>query len=488
MSTEDMVAPANLTSLCCRALAALLGQQSVALPGSAEYTEFLGSYFSAQQEAMQPACIALPRTTQDVSKTINCLTSQEFGRPLFAIRAGGHANWAGASNIAGGFVVDLRAINSVQISEDKSKVFVGAGAHWEDVYAKLDPLGLSVNGGRAAEVGVGGLTLGGGLSYFSPRYGWTCDTVVNFEIVLADASIVHANAESNPGLFYALKGGNNNFGVVTRIDLTTFEQGLLWSGSVFNPVSVVDDVISEFVKIGSPEAYDEDATFYTSFGFSQARGIPIIASNLEYAKPIAPPSIYQDFLALPNLMNTSELMNMTTLAKATRALQPAHPRILSRVSTFALTTEVLKATYAQWSATIPSISQVSNLVWAIVLEPLPPGIYARHANGNALGLADRTGSFVVVLLSAAWTDPSDDELVVDAANKLMAAINEQAKDLGDLDPFVYLNYAGQDQNPIGSYGATSVAQLQAIRNRVDTGGIFTNQVPGGFKIPPEATV
>ncbi|KAH8201204.1 hypothetical protein TruAng_004594 [Truncatella angustata] len=459
----------------------------------------------------------MPITIENVSKAIKSLTTQGNEQPKFAIRGGGHANWAGASNIDGGIVIDLRALKSVQLNPSKSTVSVGTGASWDDVYATLDPLGLSVNGGRAADVGelitlipsaqaliprswdqwlnilialigVGGLTLGGGISYFSPRYGWTCDTVTNFEIVLADASIVQANTKSNPDLFHALKGGNNNFGVVTRIDVTTFKQGLLWAGTVYNSLDVVDDVISEFVRIGSPDAYDQDASFITTFGFSQAQGRAVISNQLEYAKPVEPPSIYKGFLALPNLLSTSQLVNTTTLAKATRALQPEHPRTLSRVSTFVLTPEVLKSTYVQWNASLSSISQVANIIWGIALEPLPPGIYARHAKDNALGLENRKGSFVVALLTASWTDPSNDALVVEAANNLLKAINTEAKKLGDLDPFVYLNYAGKDQDPIRSYGAASVAQLQTVRKRVDPKGVFTSQVPGGFKIPPKANV
>ncbi len=123
------------------------------MAGSTAYEASVASYFSQQQQAVQPACVVSPQTTQDVSTAIRILTSHTDGQCKFSIRSGGHASWAGASNIAGGVVIDIRALNSVDVHSDTSTVSVGAGAAWDDVYAKLDPVGLSVNGGRAAEVG-----------------------------------------------------------------------------------------------------------------------------------------------------------------------------------------------------------------------------------------------------------------------------------------------------------------------------------------------
>lgn len=144
---------------------------------------------------------------------------------------------------------------------------------------------------------------------------------------------------------------------------------------------------------------------------------------------------------------------------------------------------MLKAAYSQWQASLPRVRGISNLVWALALEPLPPKIYARHAEENALGLADRSGSLVVALLTVSWTEASDDAVLNDAAEKLMDAIENEARQLDGLDPFVYLNYADKNQDPIGSYGAASVRRLQAVQARVDPKGVFTNQVPGGYKIP-----
>ncbi|KAI0404432.1 hypothetical protein F4802DRAFT_598130 [Xylaria palmicola] len=462
--SENMVVPETTITIICAALSTGLGGGKVSLAGSATYNASVASYFSQQQQAVQPACVVSPQSAEDVSATIRILTSRPDGQCKFAIRSGGHASWVSASSIDGGVVIDIRALNSVDVHSDTLTVSVGAGAAWDDVYAKLGPLGLSVNGGRAAEVGVGGLTLGGGISYFSPRYGWTCDTVNRFQIVLADASIVEVDAESDPGLFQALKGGNNNFGVVTRIDFKTFEQGLIWAGTVYNDLFLADQVIAELVRMASAEEYDEYASIIVTFAYAQAQG-------------------QAGFLEIPNLMNSSEVINMTSLSKTTLGYSPQHPRSINRVSTLVLTEPALKAAHAAWNASLDSIKGVSNLVWALTLEPLPPQIYARHATGNALGLTGRGNkSLIVTLLTITWTEASDDALVDEATHNLMAAIEDAARQTGDLDPYIYLNYADKDQDPIASYGAASVSWLQEVRDRVDPRGVFTYQVPGGYKI------
>ena len=91
-------------------------------------------------------------------------------------------SWAGAANIQSGVTIDLSAINAVSVSADKTTTSIGAGARWEDVYLKLDAMNLAIPGGRVYDVGVGGLTLGGGNSYFAPRYGFVCDNVNNYEV------------------------------------------------------------------------------------------------------------------------------------------------------------------------------------------------------------------------------------------------------------------------------------------------------------------
>lgn len=165
-----------------------------------------------------------------------------------AIRSGGHHHAAGSNNIHHGVTIDLVKLNGVSYSQDSKTTTVGSGAQWGAVYRYLDPLGLAVAGGRDATVGVGGLIVGGGNSFYSARRGMVCDGVVRFEVVLANGEIITADKDNNSDLWVALKGGNNNFGIVTSFDLDTFENGLLWGGTVYYGLDKRQPLVDAFVN------------------------------------------------------------------------------------------------------------------------------------------------------------------------------------------------------------------------------------------------
>ena len=127
-------------------------------PGSASYVQGESSYWSNLQAETLPACRVEPATAKDVSAS---LLVTKFFRCPFAVKSGGHAAFKGASNIDGGLTIDLTNLNFIQVSNDNTLTQVGAGNRWIDVYTHLDPLQLSVVGGRVSDIGVGGLTLGG---------------------------------------------------------------------------------------------------------------------------------------------------------------------------------------------------------------------------------------------------------------------------------------------------------------------------------------
>ena len=116
------------------------------------------NYWSNQQAETIPACRVKPRSSKEVAVTLLIV---QFLHCQFAVKSGGHAMFKGASNIDSGITIDLKNLKQVAVSADRSFTKVGAGNHWADVYSRLDPLGLSVVGGRVADIGVGGLTLGG---------------------------------------------------------------------------------------------------------------------------------------------------------------------------------------------------------------------------------------------------------------------------------------------------------------------------------------
>lgn len=385
----------------------------------------MASYYSAQQQTIRPSCILFPQTTRDVSEAVKILGKHAVeGSHGFAIKSGGHTSWAGSSNIAGGVTLDLRRLNSIDVSVDGKTVQVGAGATWDAVYRKLDPLGRSVAGGRVAGVGVGGLTLGGGISHLSPQRGWTCDTVRNFEVVLSDGAVVNANHDENEDLFFALRGGGNSFGVVTRIDLETFEQGLLWSASLVCETSVLDANIKEFVCLSAADNYDGHASFLLSFAYVGSMGLSIVVNTLAHTEGVENPPIYQNLMKLPALQVNTGLKNMTTMSVEGEAMVPKGARSLYRTHTVLSTEAMLHAIHKVWNDAASVVRNVPDISWVLSFDPVPPSFYARHAASNALGLTGRDGAaLLVLLLDARWSEAADDDDVVSTAKSLFENVS-----------------------------------------------------------------
>lgn len=156
-------------------------------------------------------------------------------------------------------------------------------------------------------------------------------------------------------------------------------------------------------------------------------------------------------------------------------------RSLTMVTTLVSTEPAIKAAYERWNASNPKLANVTD-IFTLILEPLPPAIYKRHAKENALGLDDRTDSLVVVEIFASWAHAADDALVNRTCHALLEAINKAARELGAFDPYIFANYAYKDQDVMGSYGAASLRRLKQVRDEVDSKKIFTKLVPGGYKI------
>ncbi|KAI9043863.1 FAD-binding oxidoreductase [Aspergillus affinis] len=137
---------------------------------------------------------------------------------------------AEAANIQDGVTVDLRPLHQATVSDDRLTVRIGSGASWLQVYQILDPLHLTVAGGRDASIGAGGFLTSGGISALSPAVGWGCDEMLEYEIVLANGEITVVTEPYHPDLFVAFKGGSNNFGVVTHFSMRAHPYRQIWGG------------------------------------------------------------------------------------------------------------------------------------------------------------------------------------------------------------------------------------------------------------------
>lgn len=188
----------------------------------------------------RPGLIARCASVADVIAALNF--ARENKLPL-AVRGGGH-NGAGLGTCDGGLVIDLSTMRGVRVDPIRQEVRVEGGAVWGDVDHATHPFGLAVPTGFISTTGVGGLTLGGGVGYLSRKYGLTIDNLLSVDMVLADGSFVTASAKENPDLFWAVRGGGGNFGVVTSFLFRGNPIGeTVYGGPIFWPLEHAEKVM-----------------------------------------------------------------------------------------------------------------------------------------------------------------------------------------------------------------------------------------------------
>ncbi|KAK0110414.1 hypothetical protein ONS96_002027 [Cadophora gregata f. sp. sojae] len=468
------------SGICCGALSIVSPWKTVYSKSTA-YNSSMEGFWSLQTTFDTPTCIFKPTSNTDVSlavKTLSLLKCQ------FSIKGGGHTPWAGAASIKDGVTIDMTGMSAVTVSGDQKVASIGAGARWGKIYSALESQGLMVAGGRDPDVGIGGLVLGGGYSWFTSTMGFVADGVVNIELVLADGSIVNANSTSNSDLFQGLKGGGNNFGVVTRYDLRSFPFGQMWGGiRIFSNVTQ-DQQIATFVNFTDNAHADTHANLINFCSYSSETKFHTNWNVLDYTLPVENPPIYAEIDAIPDAV--ADTTRISSLSGLTEELSSATQRVRNIFVTvsFANDAAMYRSAVDISNSYLKEFLDTPGLVWSLLFQPIPRIVSdaSIKAGGNVLGVDRNKDNIIMYLLFISWTDAKDDKALHAAAYSVIDEIKAKSVETGTDNPFIYLNYAGEFQDPLGGYGKANVAKIAALSKKYDPQGVFQKLVSGGYKI------
>jgi FAD/FMN-containing dehydrogenase len=190
----------------------------------------------------RPGLIARPQRPEDVARVVSFARDGGF---TLAVRGGGH-NGAGLGTVDDGVVIDLSLLNGIEVDAQARTVRVGGGCTWGEVDRATNEHGLATPSGIIGTTGVGGLTLGGGLGHLTRKCGLTIDNLLEAELVLASGERVRASADEHPDLYWAIRGGGGNFGVVTSFLFRLHEVDMVVAGPTFWPVEQAGEILSAY--------------------------------------------------------------------------------------------------------------------------------------------------------------------------------------------------------------------------------------------------
>ncbi|CZT16357.1 related to 6-hydroxy-d-nicotine oxidase [Ramularia collo-cygni] len=474
---------------CCLGLYEKYGeQQQLLIPESAQYDAFDERW--ATNTPLLPSCIFLPISADDIAAALYMLrTGAGSGNSTcpFAIKSGGHAPWPGANDIHDGITIDLSWINRTVLAEDRSSVRLGSGALWSDAYDSLNGTGIAFTGGRIPGVGVGGLTLGGGYSFFSPTHGFVADNVLNYEIVLASGEITNANKTHRSDLFMALKGGSSNFGIVTTFDILAFENADVYRGILIYPIDSTCTVLNSIAWFTENNKDDPDSSMSIEFSFKTGSNDTHILADISDTKDLDNHPALLPFLSIVPRVTKSLGVEPIAGFAPHHDIAPAYRSLMSTVTFVQNSTRnsnILEGVHDITLDTFHKYSHVPDLEWKFVYTPIPR-FYSDHSTklgGNMMGLNNTKENLIMVRLNPHWKDADYDGEIYEAAQVWLAAVQDYTNALGMSHPFVFLNNAAPFQDPLGSYGAENLQFMRDVSKKYDPDQIFQTLVPGGFKL------
>jgi FAD/FMN-containing dehydrogenase len=403
-----------------------------------------------------PAVIVRCAEAADVVAAVNF--AREQGLAL-AVRGGGHSA-AGSSMCDGGLVIDLSPMKSIQVDQARSTARAEAGVTWGEFDAATQAVGLATTGGVVSTTGIAGLTLGGGIGWLGRTHGMSCDNLLSVEIVTADGQLRTANATENADLFWAVRGGGGNFGVVTSFEFQLHRVGpTVLAGLLVWPRPMARDVLRAFREF--TQSAPENASAYAGLGTSPD-GLPIVVGIAFAHGPLdqAQATLRPLRAFGPPVADMIQPMPYTAAQQMLDALNPPGNRVYWKSTILrSIDDDVLDALIAGTESTPSPLS-------AALIEFYGGAINRVGVSDTAYPLRDATYALNAI---AAWTDPAQDDVNI-----------RWARDLWDaMQPFspgsVYVNFLGVgdpgDDRVRAAYGP-NYTRLAKIKATYDPDNLF----------------
>ncbi|KAF2007578.1 FAD-binding domain-containing protein [Amniculicola lignicola CBS 123094] len=454
------------------------------------YIEEQTQYWSISCSALLPSCIIFPKTVQEVSTVMKILYNKT---EKFAVKSGGHNPNNYFSSVAGGPLIAMEKFDQANLNQATGVVDVGPGNRLDGIAAKLQGSGWTFVGGRIGNTGVGGLVLGGGLSYMSTQYGWAASSVLEYEMVFANGTIGHINGSSNPDLFKALKGGGNNFGVVTNYKLQAHRQGNIWGGNLFfihtsSKASKLLKAVRDFTEYNE----DEKASVIVTAERANLNVIDSWILFLFYDGPTPPADVFKNFTDAGPILNTCQTRTYADLMATSNWVVVKGSVVDIATETIPLPSDanrvkVMEDIHAHWRRVTTSAILVPGVVASIAWQPFPKKI-AQKARALSPDLIDADDSVdrIILEMNYSFLPVTPYETMANKMTETYSGVRNRilAWQADGTLPQAYLplfmNYGFYRQDYFGRLRPESRALAKRVSEDVDPQGVFRTRT-GGWK-------
>ncbi|HYL02716.1 MAG TPA: FAD-binding oxidoreductase [Steroidobacteraceae bacterium] len=430
-------------------------------PDQAEYNDARRIWNGAIDR--RPAAIARVANAGEIAGLLRQVRAT--GRSI-TVRGAGHSA-PGHSIADDALLIDLCRMRSVQVDAERRVARVGGGCLWSHVDTATAAHGLATTGGLVSHTGVGGLTLGGGIGWLMRKHGLTIDNLLSAEVVLADGTLVRACESENADLFWALRGGGGNFGVVTEFEFRLHPVRTVIAGMVLYPASRANAML-RFYREFAATAPDE---LTTVFAFLTAPPAPFIPAQLQGSPVVAIVACW-----------TGDLERGAAVLRPLRAYGPPAHDLLGEMPYVALQSMLDAGAasgrhYHMKSANFGDLSDtaIDDIVAgaARMTSPLSQ-VHLHHLGGavsrvaaDATAYANRNAAYILNLIPS-WSDPAETASHVDWAR----AVFDRA--VAHSNGSVYVNFLGDEgQSRVkAAFGADKYLRLARIKRRYDPDNVF----------------